>query len=168
MTDNATPPTTPVPVQRAVLGLWLSWLIGFVRLPVQFYDPALQEQMKASIPLLLAQEGMETLNPETVEQWLMGGAAIVFGIVFFVSLGITAFILRKVKQGRDWARIVCLIWGALSAVGLFKLDGFDLNTGLTLAYLALGYSALYLLFTEPGALWFRKKTIAAEAADAKW
>jgi hypothetical protein len=65
MTDIAVSSIAPTPVKRAILCLWLSWLVGFVRTPVQLYNPELQEKLQASIPLILSQEGMGALDPSS-------------------------------------------------------------------------------------------------------
>ncbi|MBP7252847.1 MAG: hypothetical protein KBA75_05110 [Alphaproteobacteria bacterium] len=168
MTEIAVPPVAPAPVKRAVLCLWLSWFVGFVRAPIQLQDPETKQKIQDSLAMAQAMQPSQDVDPEAVEALATTILYSAIGIGFAISLGITTLILHKLKKGRDWARILCLIWGAISALGFFKLDGLDLSTGLTIASLALGYYALYLLFTEPGAVWFRKKSATAEAADAKW
>lgn len=168
MTEIAVPPVAPAPVKRAVLCLWLSWLVGFVRAPIQMQDPAMRTKIEESLAMAQAMHPSDEVDPEMVKDLATTFLYGAMGIGFVISLGITALVLHKLKKGRDWARILCLIWGAICAIGLFKLDGLNLGSGLTVGSLALGYYALYLIFTEPGASWFRKKTAAAEAADAKW
>lgn len=167
MTDTAVQPTAPAPVKRAVLCLWLSWIVGILRVPVLFQDPALRAKVEESLAMAQA---MQQTSEEDMEAVRSLAVAIFYGAAGFsivVWLGITALVLSKVKKGRNWARILCLVWGALCAIGLFRLTSVSLSNGLTVASLALGYYALYLLFSEPGASWFSKQPADA-APDAKW
>lgn len=172
VTDNK--PQPPATVRQAVWCLWASWLCGFVRAPLTLGDKDAQGQMIQQFVQKMSErqaqmpdgQEMPQIDPEMAQHVFGTGMYIGIGIFGLISLGITALILSKVKQGRDWARIVCLIYGALAALGLFSLRGFGLISALTVGYLGLGYYALYLLFTAPGADWFRKKPDTA--ADAKW
>lgn len=178
MTETAlTPnnqPQPPAAVQQAVWCLWGSWLCGFARAPLQIGDKDAQNQMVQQFVAKMAErqaqmpdgQDMPAIDPAVAGHIFGTGMYIGIGVFGLISLGITALILRKLKQGRDWARIVCLIYGALAALGLFSLQGFGLISALTVGYLGLGYYALYLLFTAPGADWFRKKADATP--DAKW
>ncbi len=168
MTDTAAQSTAPTAVKRAVLCLWLSWFVGFIRAPIQMQDPGMRAKIEESLAMAQAMHPSDEVDPDMVRDLATTFLYGVMGIGFVISLGIIALVLHKLKKGRDWARILCLIWGAICAIGLFKLDGLNLGTGLTVGSLALGYFALYLLFTGPGAAWFRKKPAAAEAVDTKW
>lgn len=169
MTETvANPPASPPPaVKRAVLCLWLSWLVGFIRAPIQLEDPVLRAKLADSLAMAQAMHPDAEVDPDMltglVNGLLYGGLAL----GFLISLGITALVLRKLKQGRDWARILCLVWGAICALGLLKINALTLSNGLTIASLALGYYALYLVFTAPGAAWFRRQPVV-ETPDAKW
>jgi hypothetical protein len=65
-----------------------------------------------------------------------------------------------VSRGRNWARILVLVLFILSTLGL-------LFTGMGWGPLLLQSPALYLLFTEPGSLWFRRRpnVVATEEAS---
>lgn len=167
-------PQPPAPVQQAIWCLWGSWLCGFARAPLTLADKDAQSQVIQQFMQKMSErqaqmpdgQEMPQLDPEMMGQVFGTTMYIGVGVFGLISLGITALILHKLKQGRDWARIVCLIYGALCALGLFSLHGFGLMSALTVGYLGLGYYALYLLFTAPGADWFRKRADAAP--DAKW
>lgn len=160
----APPPAT---IHRAVLCLWLSWLVGFVRAPIQLQDPVLRAKISDSLAMAQAMHPEAEVDADMLEGLVNGLLYGGLALGFLVSLGITALVLRKLKQGRDWARILCLIWGAICALGLLKVNAPTLANGLLLTSLALGYYALYLLFTAPGAAWYRKQP-TAETPDAKW
>jgi hypothetical protein len=83
-------------------------------------------------------------------------AVIVAGLVF--SAVLNAFIYR----GRNWARIVTLL--LVLASGYFLLAASDeptppgvLEEILNLLSFALDLLATYLLFSQPGATWFRRR-----------
>ncbi len=183
MTDSASTATTahrpqpPAPVRQAIWCLWGSWLCGFIRGVLAFSDGRIHDQYVQTILKILADQQaqlpdgqeMPQIDPDTVGHLVRTSLNLSLWVGGFISLGITALILRKLKLGRNWARIVSLIFGAYSFYGtisLFQLYGFGLMSALTVGYLGLGYYALYLLFTAPGADWFRKRADAAP--DAKW
>jgi hypothetical protein len=63
-------------------------------------------------------------------------------------------------RGRNWARIVFLILSVISVVGFVlelweTLSSTVIEIALTVASTALDVVVSYLLFTKPGALWFR-------------
>lgn len=164
VTDTKAQP--PVAVRHAVLCLWTSLFIGFIRVPLQYSDPQFREHILTQITTIIfrANDGQD-IQPAMIAAFEMG-LYIAIGVSFIISLGITALVLYKLKAGRNWARILCLIYGLFSLIGLFKVTHLTLNSGLTIAFLAVGYYALYLLFTAPAAAWFSKK--AAPNAANKW
>jgi hypothetical protein len=156
----------PAAVKQAILCLWVSLLIGLTRMPLQFSNSQFRENILAQITTAMSRVvGDQDINPATLSAFEVG-LYIALGVSCLLSIGITALVLHKLKSGRNWARILCLIYGLFSLIGLFKVTNLTLNSGLTIAFLAVGYYALYLLFTAPAAAWFGKKA-AANAAD-KW
>ena len=122
----------PQQVVHAVVLLWLSLLLG---IPATVYEHQ-QTPPGAS------------------------GAAAILGLVvllYVVGAGLNIFAAR----GHNWARITLLVFSSL-AVAMYismiqqYLERPVLYLALDLVTLVLDWVALYLLFTKPGALWFRR------------
>jgi hypothetical protein len=122
----------PKQVAHAVALLWLSLLLG---IPATVYEHR-QTPPGAS------------------------GAAVILGLVvllYVVGAGLNIFAAR----GHNWARITLLVFSGL-AVAMYismiqeYLERPVLYLALDLVTLVLDWVALYLLFTKPGALWFRR------------
>lgn len=171
MNENSDLPVKmPSQIGLAVLFLWLSWLLywltsfGYTHqmLSNPESSPELMAMLNETIAQLQEQNGGEVaLDTEQLLQSVQKFVIIAFAALAMLSAGIVAWVLRQVKRGQDWARVLCLIIGVLNIFAIFKLPGGIYSAG-TIGYLALGYGALFLLFTKPGAGWFRPG--AAQAA----
>ena len=120
----------PSQIVHATLSFWLSFLI--------------------SIPLIWEFEQA----PEEP------GAAVFATTFVGLILVIMAVVNVAMWRGRNWARIVFLIFSVLSVVGFVlelreTLASTVIEMVLTVASTALDVAVSYLLFTKPGALWFR-------------
>lgn len=168
----------PSQVGLAILLLWASWLVywltslGYSQL--MFSNPEANPAFTAFLHQMIAQmqEQGGTTEDISLEQLLpmFQKTTLVFiGFFALISAGIVGWVLHKVKRGRDWARVLCLIIGALNIFAIFNLPGGLYSAG-TVGYLALGYCALFLLFTKPGANWFRPGAAQAVAKgkDGEW
>ena len=121
----------PSQIVHATLSFWLSFLI--------------------SLPLIYRESAQAPEDP----------VATVFATTF-VGLILVLMAVANVAmwRGRNWARIVFLIFSVLSVVG-FVLELREtpkstvIEIVLTVASTALDVVVSYLLFTKPGALWFR-------------
>lgn len=80
-------------------------------------------------------------------------------------------LLKQVAKGKNWARILFLIYGAIQLpqtignfLGYTDVASRLLSSGFNAVYYGLYLYALYLLFTAPGKSWFYKtKQQAVEA-----
>ena len=122
----------PRQVVYATLCFWLSFLIS---IPLMYWELA-----KA---------------PEEPFGATVAGFVLLFLVLIFMAIASVA-----VWRGRNWARIVFLIFSALSVVG-FVLELTELRQSsaieivLSVVSTGLDVAVSYLLFTQPGALWFR-------------
>ncbi len=168
----------PSQVGLAVLLLWGSWLLywltsfGFTHqlLGNPESNPEFMAMLNQTMAQMQEQSGGDVvLDTEQLLQSVQKFVVIAFGVVILFSAGIVAWVLSQVKRGQDWARVLCLIVGALNIFAVFNLPGGLYSAG-TVAYLTLGYGALFLLFTKPGANWFRPGAAqaAAKSKDEAW
>jgi hypothetical protein len=80
---------------------------------------------------------------------------------WLVSIVVWAWLILKIKRGRNWARITALAFTAVSLPsmlqsGLGLLQEASLDDALVVIAAFMQCAALWLLFTDPGRLWFRK------------
>ena len=102
---------------------------------------------------------------KTPMQWayLTARASIAFtGFILVFTLAIISFLILKIGQGRNWARIVFLLFSGLGLLPfLFVLRSeFVRSPALgTFSVLQVGLQvfALFLIFTSPGKEWFHAK-----------
>ena len=88
-------------------------------------------------------------------------SALVLWIFAAVILALAAALNIFVWRGANWARIVVLVLGIFSAMTIATtIDEILGNSGVEIALeaisLAVDVAAIYLLFTKPGVLWFRR------------
>lgn len=168
----------PSQVGLAILLLWASWLTywatnaayihGMIGNPES--NPEFMALLQQTAAQMQEQHGAEAnLDWDQFLPMIQKTTMVSMGIGALLSAGIVAWVLHKVKHGRDWARVLCLIIGALNLLAIFNLPGGIYSAG-TVGYLMLGYGALFLLFTKPGANWFRpgaaQKT--PKGKDGEW
>ena len=111
--------------------LWLAFVVGLPA-TVYEYQRATPEQLNVFVLLLLA---------------ILSVLAVVL-IVF-------------IDRGHNWARILMLVLIGLALIAFFALLDEYLQYPLlplisNIAVMVLDVIVLYLLFTTPGRLWFRK------------
>jgi len=116
-----------------MLSFWLSYLVS---LPLRYQR------------LEIAPEG---LNVSTA---LLAAPGIVLYMAFLTAANVAMW------RGRNWARIVFLIFSILSVLTFVQVLGQGVQATLTELVLFVVSTVLdvmvsYLLFTKPGALWFR-------------
>ena len=120
----------PLQVRRAATMLWGAWAIGVVN--------------------LLFQPGMT--RPVGWIGWLILAAIFAFLILLTASI----------SAGHNWARITFLVLfliGVLPYLGLVRqiFAASALFGLLSLVQQLLQVTAMFLVFTPPGSLWFRKR-----------
>lgn len=127
------PPPFPRPrqVQVAVGLLWLSLALG------------------------IPEAALGTRQPDE------GGMGAVLVVIMLLVFGLVAVLNVKVYQGRNWARIVALLFTVLSVLMmLFPPDESQpqgpLLQGLYLFDVLIEVVAMYLVFSKPGSLWFKR------------
>jgi hypothetical protein len=84
------------------------------------------------------------------------------------ALAISALLNVMIYKGHNWARIVYLLLAVLAVVLLLvPSEGQALTMTETLGYALsslLDFAAMALVFTKPGALWFRRRRFRTAAA----
>ena len=120
----------PRPVVYAVVLLWISLVLG---VPVVYWE--------------------HQRTPAEVAPFYWVPAVLILGLVIVVNI----FIWR----GRNWARIVALVLVVISFLSFLGTMGEILSHPaiefvLNIVTLAIDAVAMYLLFTKPGVLWFRR------------
>ena len=125
-------PARPRQVQIAVALLWLSLALG------------------------IPEAALGTRQPDE------GGMGVVLMVIMLLIFGLVGFLNVKVYQGRNWARIVMLLLTVLSVlVMLIPSDESQaqgpLLQGLYLFDVLIEVVAMYLVFSKPGSLWFKRR-----------
>ena len=85
-----------------------------------------------------------------------------FFVGVFVGLVIAVVINTYVYRGSNWARIVLLLLTLVGVVLFFfpsedPVPAYALERTFDSLSTALGVIAVYLVFSPPGSLWFRRK-----------
>ena len=80
------------------------------------------------------------------------------GVVYVFS----AYVNMMVYKGKNWARLVILFSLALSALMLFlpSDESTAMERSLEMLLFLLDAVTVYLLFREPGSLWFKNRNAA--------
>ena len=127
----------PKSVSRAVKLLWLSYIIGLIRLPMDF--SALTATGSLAYPLFVA----------------------------FFTFVVIGYLIFRISVGENWARLtflVLLIIGLLPTLPqiMNEISRAPLTAAFTITHISIQAYALYLLFTSPGRDWFIKDNKPAE------
>ena len=135
--ENQDPEEKPQAVKTAVKVFWAVFAVGQVKGLLDF------AHYSAMVPAAFI-----------IYSW-------VASIAFFV------FLIAKISAGRNWARILWLVSFALGmplnlALGMLSAEFTRAPVIGALSLLAVGMQvyALFLLFTQPGSVWFRKAKFA--------
>lgn len=125
----------PQSVATAVNLLWTSMAVGLVKMLMDFAN------LSAVAPAAFTN----------------------FVLVFTFAL--TTYLIFKILAGKNWARItflVIFIIGMLPTLPLMlgEFSRSPVVGALSVAQVGLQIYALFLLFTRPGSLWFRKAAAA--------
>jgi len=101
--------------------------------------------------------------PSTYLQYLRGPRVLADQVALAVTLMLLvllAWVYVRIYRGRNWARIVWLVLFVLGVASYFfpevGVRPGAAERGLKLVSLLLELVALYLLFSKPGTLWFRR------------
>lgn len=127
--------------------------------------PSRPRQVQIAVALLCLSlvlgipEAVVSVRPEPAEG---GRVDTVLVVVMLLAFAFACFLNVKVHQGRNWARIVVLVLTALSiAMTLFPLDESRVDgpmlQGLRLLCVLIDVAAMYLVFSKPGSLWFKRR-----------
>jgi hypothetical protein len=78
-------------------------------------------------------------------------------IVLLLTVVVATAVIVHVGRGRNWARAFYLILTVGWFVGVFAIGPARpmIEIALDVVQLSIDVAAMYLLFTKPGALWFR-------------
>lgn len=95
------------------------------------------------------------------------GASAPFGFVLLmlvVVLAMSAVLIYEISQGKNWARLALLLLFAFGLAtllpGLNAVFARSAGMGaLSVLQCLVQVAALYLVFSDPGAAWFRRKSV---------
>jgi hypothetical protein len=125
----------PQSVATAVNFLWASMAVGLVKMLMDFSN-------------------LSAVAPSAFTN---------FVLVFTFAL--IAFLIFKISAGRNWARITFLVMSVIGVLPTLPLMLGEFSRSpvvgaLSVAQDGLQVYALFLLFTQPGSVWFRKVAAA--------
>lgn len=125
----------PQSVRAAVNLLWASLVVGLVKMLMDFSN------LSAVAP------------------------AAFTNFVLIFTFAIIGFLIFKLSAGRNWARITFLVMFVIGMLPTLPLVLSEFSRSpvvgaLSVAQIGLQVYALFLLFTKPGSVWFRKITPA--------
>lgn len=161
---TAPPPADPGPTPRSVnLAVILLFVQAALGLASLVLVPDTVDKMMALEP---PPPGEDAETTKMVEQTALG-----FGITFAIIVaGLTVFLSLLARQGRNWARIVLIVFIIIAlSVTPFNLAGVasgvggPLNLAFDLPALAINVLVLVLLLRRPARSWF-----AAKSAQARY
>ena len=144
LTDQASAQPRPRSVDQAVQILWIS--IGLIVISYIWMFPS---------------GAFDELNKETARDLRISPQAVsIFGLCLAIGTIIPmAFLTNKIDKGRNWARIVMIVWMGLGllAYPIGIEDNFkDPITGVLFVVNGiLGILTLYLLCKKSSAEWFK-------------
>lgn len=127
-------PPRPAQVDRAVLLIWIGFAIGIVSTVWNLINPlAAQQEMPVAVTL----------------------AFIVVGYLFVI------WVYRAIGRGRNWARILYLVFAAFSALGLVyslllspAMHFGIVRIALMIVSSVLHFYVAYLLLLAPARQWY--------------
>jgi len=136
-------PERPALVTRAVYCLWAIYTIGVFSTLWKLATPSAQ---------------MVTLSASSPSYpWLM--PLIMYTVIF----GLTAWLYRAIGKGRNWARILYIIFTGFSVVSVafvlvtFNAGGLSGFEALVSAInMCIAFYVCYLLLTRPAREWYRE------------
>ena len=109
-----------------------------------------------SIALALPSMYLEVVRAESP------AVGVVVVVLMSVVLAFAAFLNVQISRGRNWARITLLVLLVISWVVSFIPDETravsTVESAMSVISAVVDVAAIYLLFTSPGALWFRSRT----------
>lgn len=85
---------------------------------------------------------------------------LVYSIILITTL-LLAFLVYKIGQGRNWARIIFVVMTVIGLVPYMSalseiFNRSALGGAISTAQTIMQVVAIYFLLSKPGALWFRK------------
>ena len=113
----------------------ISWVVGFITIGLEYFD---------IIP-----------NALTHAEWKNSFMSIAIGLL------IAVFLFIFVAKGKNWARILFLIFFVIGALPVFFSLPLILKISLVTGLISIGQTMLqayviYLLFSKGGKVWFKK------------
>ena len=148
----------PQQVRTGLLILWISLaltvILGIIAALTLDFEATYTQQ---------AQVNGQTVDATTVST--MASAARITALVAYILMGaVGALFVWFAGKGRNWARIVLLVFAALSALGVLA----SLATGGLLGSIGtiVFIIGVILLFLKPSSAWYRAVTAARQAPTA--
>jgi hypothetical protein len=157
--------TAPQPVRTssllyivsAVLGL-IGFVITLVLLPAA--TSAVEQQLQG-------QSSSSGVDVHAIAVGSAIGAAVVGGLIAIAFAVLTIVFARKMRNGRNWARIVLLVFAALHVLGLLGLIAGTtpiLSALLSVLVAVAAAVAAVLSFLPESSAWFRSVKAAQPVA----
>lgn len=124
--------------------------------------PARPRQVLVAVALLWLSLALGIPEAALSNLPIVGGSAdVALVLIMLLLFGLIGFLNLEIYQGRNWARIVMLALTVSSVVMmLFSPDEVraegPLLQGFYLFDTLIEVAAMYLVFSKPGSLWFRR------------
>ena len=121
-------------------------------------------RIKKAVALLWLMLGLGLISYALQWHYVTTLRGIAFAIyVAFAIFVVVAWLIHKISRGRNWARITfLLLLIAVYVLALLQLRSgigrFDVAAFIGILQLLTQSWALYLMFSEPGRRWFRKRS----------
>ncbi len=134
-------------------------------------EPTIEQSANAERPgtvakavqLLVSSLAIGLLNAIfTLVQRQTGARMLVALVIVFAFFGLLLFLVMKISAGRNWARIIWLIWILLNAPFAILAYPQAVKSNVLLGTLTiiigiLQWVGTYLLFTKNSNLWFKAR-----------
>ena len=136
----------PENVKKAIKCIWAAFAVSVISWTVALFGPTPPDAPSGMAYFDISKENYVLLK-------------LALFIVFWIP--VYCLLLKQVAKGKNWARILFLIYGAiqlpqsiLNFLAYTDITTRLLSGGFNTAYYGLYGYGLYLLFTAPGKDWF--------------
>jgi len=157
--------TAPQPVRTASLLYIVSAVLGLVGFAISLV--LLPAATTAAEQALQSQGGAQGVDVHAIAVGTAIGAAVLGGLVAIAFAVLTIVFAAKMRKGRNWARIVLLVFAALHVLGLIGLIAGTtpvLSAVISLLVAITAAIAAILSFLPESSAWFRSVKSAPRTA----
>jgi hypothetical protein len=156
--------TAPQPVRTAYILYVVSAVLGLVGFAISL---AFLPAATAAAEQQLQGQNTQGVDVHAIAVGTAIGAAVIGGIIAIAFAVLTIVFAAKMRKGRNWARIVLLVFAALHVLGLIGLVAGAtpiLSAVLSLLVAITAAIAAILSFLPESSAWFRSMKAAQPTA----